>query len=235
MHGNPLILALDVDSADAALALANRLEGKLGAVKIGPRLAMRYGGELVTTLAKSAPVFVDNKYLDIPNTMEAAVRATFEAGATFTTVHAWAGPEALARLGKVEEELNSRRPFKILVVTILTSLNAETLPPGMIREPLANHVSKLADLALANGLTGLVCSSHEVSLLRKKSPQAFLVVPGIRLPTDSAGDQKRIETPEGAIRMGASALVVGRPIYEAADPVQAAENVQQSIRAGTLS
>ncbi len=234
-RNNPLILALDVDTADAALTLAKRLEGRLGAIKIGPRLAMRYGSDLVGKLAQSAPIFVDNKYLDIPNTMEAAVRATFDAGATFTTVHAWAGPEALARLAKVEAELNSRRPFKILVVTILTSFNSETLPPGMAREPLATHVSMLADLALASGLSGIVCSSHEVELLRKKSAQAFLVVPGIRLPSDAAGDQKRIETPETAIRQGASALVVGRPIYEAVDPVQAAENVQQSIRAGAQS
>jgi len=229
------MLALDVDTADAALSLAKRLDGKLGAIKIGPRLSMRYGAELITKLAQSFPVFVDNKYLDIPNTMEAAVRATFDAGATFTTVHSWAGHEALTRLAKVEAELNARRPFKVLVVTILTSFNAETLPPGMVSEPLAIHVSKLADLALASGLTGIVCSSHEVALLRKSSERAFLVVPGIRMPADAAGDQKRIETPEGAIRQGASALVVGRPIYEAKDPVQAAENVQQSIRAGALS
>lgn len=234
-NNNPLMLALDVDDADRAVQLVRRLEGRLGAIKVGPRLILRYGADIVAKLAQSAPVFVDNKYLDIPNTMEAAVRATFDAGATFTTVHAWAGPEALTRLAKVEAELNARRPFKILVVTILTSFNEETLPPGLTREPIGTHVSALADLALRSGLTGIVCSPHEAAALRAKSRDAFLVVPGVRLPTDAAGDQKRVETPEVAIRQGASALVVGRPIYEAADPVAAAENVQQSIRAGALT
>jgi len=234
-NNNPLMLALDVDDAEKAVQLVRRLEGKLGAIKVGPRLVIRYGADMVGKLARSAPVFVDNKYLDIPNTMEAAVRATFDAGATFTTVHAWAGREALARLAKVEAELSARRPFKILVVTILTSFNEETLPPGLTRESIATHVSALADLALESGLTGIVCSPHEAAALRAKSHEAFLVVPGVRLPTDAAGDQKRVETPEAAIRQGASALVVGRPIYEAVDPVAAAENVQRSIRAGALS
>lgn len=234
-NGNPLMLALDVDSSEAALKLVNQLGDRIGAVKIGPRLSVRYGADLVGELARLAPVFVDNKYLDIPNTMEAAVRATFEAGATFTTVHAWAGSEALSRLAKVEAELNARRPFKILVVTILTSFSEGALPPGLEREPLSEHVSRLADLALRCGLTGLVCSPHEAAILRKKSAAAFLVVPGVRLPTDAAGDQKRIETPEAAIRQGASAVVVGRPIYEAANPAIAADNIQASIRAGVRS
>ena len=113
-NNNPLMLALDVDQAEVAVEFAKRLDGKLGAIKIGPRLVLRYGADLISKLATFAPVFVDNKYLDIPNTMEAAVRASFDAGATFTTIHAWAGPEALARLSKVEAELNSKRPFKIL-------------------------------------------------------------------------------------------------------------------------
>jgi orotidine-5'-phosphate decarboxylase len=233
-NGRPLMLALDLDDRNQAVKLVADLADYMGAVKVGPRLLMRYGAELVADLARHLPVFVDNKYLDIPNTMEAAVRATFEAGATFTTVHAWAGPEALQRLAKLEIELNKVRPFKILVVTILTSFNEKTLPPGMSKESIASHVTALADLTLQSGLSGLVCSPHEVSALRQLSKGAFLVVPGIRLPTDAAGDQKRIETPDVAIRQGASALVVGRPIYEAVDPVLAAQKITESIRAGEV-
>jgi orotidine-5'-phosphate decarboxylase len=233
---NPLMLALDVDSAEAALALVEKLHGKLGAIKVGPRLCVRYGAELIGRLAKSAPVFVDNKYLDIPNTMEAAVRATFDAGASFTTVHAWSGAEALKRLASVEAELNKKRPFKILTVTILTSFSQDALPPGLVSEPIENHVLKLAGLALASKLTGLVCSVHELAALRKLSPTAFLVAPGIRLSAggdaDSGSDQKRVETPEAAMRIGASAIVVGRPIYAAADPLAATNLVLESLAAG---
>lgn len=229
---NPLMLALDVDTADEALRLTRLLSGKLGAVKIGPRLLVRYGGELVARIASNAPVFVDQKYLDIPNTMESAVRATFDAGATYATVHAWSGREALERLAKVEHELNQIRPFKILVVTILTSFTEQTLPPGLSQGSVDQHVSRLADLALQSGLTGIVCSPREVAALREKSKDAFLVTPGVRLPTDALGDQKRVETPEAAIRLGASALVVGRPIVEAADPLEAVERFLTSIRMG---
>jgi orotidine-5'-phosphate decarboxylase len=229
---NPLMLALDVDSADEALSLSVKLSGKIGAIKIGPRLCVRYGADLIGRLAQTVPVFVDNKYLDIPNTMEAAVRATFDAGASFATVHAWAGSEAMRRLASVEVELNRRRPFKILTVTILTSFSPATLPPGLTSDSIGDHVLKLADLALTIGLTGLVCSPHEVSALRTRAPEAFLVAPGVRLPGDRDGDQKRVETPESTMRMGASAVVVGRPIYESTDPVAATERVLASIANG---
>lgn len=226
---NQLMLALDVDSAEGALSLLTSLEGKLGAIKLGPRLTMRYGAEFVTKVAKFGPVFVDNKYLDIPNTMEAAIRATFAAGATFATVHSWAGREALCRLAGVEAELCKIRPFKILVVTILTSFSDQTLPPGMEAKPISDHVAELAGLAMESGLSGLVCSSCEVAELRAKWKNAFLVTPGIRLPTDSPGDQMRIETPGEAIRKGTSAIVVGRPITESVSPVEVVERILESI------
>ncbi len=229
---NPLMLALDVDTDSEAFEIAAKLKGKLGAIKLGPRLNMRYGAPLVAKMAEIAPVFVDNKYLDIPSTMEAAVRATFAAGATFATVHAWSGAEALERLAKVEAELNQTRPFQILTVTILTSFNAATLPPGLASESIESHVAKLADLAWTKGLTGIVCSPQELDLLRRRSAQAFLVAPGVRMPGDSAGDQKRVETPENAMRSGASAIVVGRPIVEALDPLSVVEKILASAAAG---
>jgi orotidine-5'-phosphate decarboxylase len=258
---NPVIAALDVDSAEECLRLANLLAGRVGAFKIGPRLCMRYGAHLVEELAKAAPVFVDNKYLDIPSTMVAAIRATFESGATLATVHAWSGPEALALLAQTEVELNKIRPFKILAVTVLTSFDDQTLlvelktnrsagrhakqppggqatqpsaaqaDPGSAPQTIASQVLALAKVSLQAGLSGLVCSSQEVAHLRQLSAQAFLVVPGIRLPTDAAGDQKRIKTPGEARRLGASALVIGRPLYAAADPVAALEKIFANLAA----
>jgi orotidine-5'-phosphate decarboxylase len=226
---NPIIAALDVDSADECFRLAGLLAGKVGALKVGPRLVVRYGAEFVSRLARSAPVFLDNKYLDIPSTMEGAIRASFDAGATLTTIHAWSGKEAMERLAEVERELNERRPFKILAVTILTSYSPDTLPPSLKEQPIARHVDELADLALDCGLSGLVCSPHEVQSLRGKSSSVYLVTPGVRLPTDAVGDQKRVETPAEALRKGASALVIGRPIIESQDPVAAAERILSTI------
>lgn len=232
---NPLIIALDVDSAEECFRLSELLGPYAGAFKVGPRLCMRYGSDLVTKLSKQAPVFVDNKYLDIPSTMEAALRATFEAGATLATVHAWAGKEALATLAKTEQELAKKRPFKVLAVTILTSFTEDTLPPTSVKQPIAASVEALAKLTLESGLSGLVCSPHEVQSLRALNKNAFLVTPGVRLPTDDVGDQKRIETPEQAMKKGSSALVVGRPIIAVKDPVEAAERVLASIRLGNES
>ena len=193
---------------------------------------MRYGASLVADLAKIAPVFVDNKYLDIPSTVDAAIRATFEAGATLATVHCWNGSETLKLLSATEKELNQTRPFKILAVTILTSFNDESLPPGFARAPMQSiqtSVENLAALALENGLSGIVCSPHEVASLRQKNPHAFLVTPGVRMPDDENGDQKRVETPAEAIRKGSSALVVGRPIIASDDPVAAAKRILTSL------
>lgn len=231
---NNLIIALDVDSADECLRLAELLHGYAGAFKVGPRLCMRYGADLVMKLAKRAPVFVDNKYLDIPSTVDAAVRATFEAGATLATVHAWNGKETLERLAQIEKTLNEKRPFKVLAVTILTSFSPETLPPGFTSQSIEQSVERLAELAVASGLTGLVCSPHEVAKLRAQNENSFLVTPGVRLTSDEQGDQKRTETPEESIRKGASALVVGRPIIGAKDPVEAAQRIVASINDGLV-
>lgn len=227
---NPIIAALDVDSAERCFALADQLHGKVGAFKVGPRLVVRYGSELVSRLAESAPVFVDNKYLDIPSTMEGAIRASFDAGATLTTIHAWSGPEAMERLAKVEAELDQKRPFKILAVTILTSFTEKTLPPGLVADPIEKHVAHLAESVFASGLTGIVCSPNEVQKVRGLNKNGYLVTPGVRLPTDALGDQQRVETPKTAIAKGANALVIGRPIIEAADPVRALETILENLR-----
>lgn len=224
---NPLIIALDVDSKEKALQLATDLSPYAGAFKLGPRLIHRYGEEFVKKIASYAPVFVDCKFFDIPSTMESSVQAAFDAGASLVTIHALSGNEAMKKISILEQKLNQLRPFKILCVTILTSWDQQSLPPVMKEEKISQHVVSLAKLASESGLSGLVCSAEELDLLKGKGH--FIVVPGIRI--DSLGDdQKRVMTPELAMKNGASALVVGRPIIAAANPKLAAEEFLKRIK-----
>lgn len=213
---SPIIVALDMDDPVKALEAAEELKDVVGCFKIGPRLLTRLGEEGTRNLAAKAPLFIDCKYFDIPSTMEAAVRAAFDLGATFVTVHALAGLEALTRLKKIQDELSKERPFVILCVTVLTSWDQASLPPSMKPIPISEHVTALAQLAEAAGLKGLVCSPQELSLLQGKG--FYLVTPGVRLDLQDSHDQKRVLGPSEAMAAGASALVVGRPILEARNP-----------------
>lgn len=226
---NPIFVALDVDDPSRAKEMAKTLKGRVGGFKIGPRLLMKDGPQLIAKIAESGPVFVDNKYYDIPSTMESAVRATFEAGASFCTVHAQAGSEALTLLAQLEKELSQQRPFLILSVTILTSFSQETLPDNLKPISIQEHVEKLASVNFSSGLEGLVCSPHEVAELRKKWPDKFYVTPGVRLDSQPRQDQVRVMSPRQAIAAGASALVIGRPILQAADPIRVVEEILSSL------
>jgi orotidine-5'-phosphate decarboxylase len=227
---NPIIVALDVDSKDDALKILDHVGDLVGGVKLGPRLVYRYGAELVTEIAEIAPVFVDNKYFDISSTMVAAVRASFDAGATLVTVHALAGSEALKELHKLELELNQIRAFKILAVTILTSWDKSSMPASFHSWSVENHVRSLTQEVYSSGLRGLVCSGHELEYLNY--PGLFKVTPGIRLSTEQGSeqseDQKRIMTPKQAIKAGASALVIGRPILKAHKPRETILDILES-------
>jgi orotidine-5'-phosphate decarboxylase len=229
----PIILALDVDDFSTALTLARKLEFGLGAIKLGPRLLIHRGQEAIQACAEVAPVFVDNKYYDIPNTMESAVKSTFEAGASLVTVHAAAGQEALERLAKVEKDFSSRREVKVLGVTVLTSFTEANLPAVLKPQKIESLVLSLAEEMMKSGLTGFVCSPHEAKSLREKYAQAFLVTPGIRLEEASiskkSDDQARIMTPKQALKSGSSALVIGRPLLEATDPVKTLEKILKDI------
>jgi orotidine-5'-phosphate decarboxylase len=229
---NPLIVALDVDTRDQALKLADELADIVGGFKIGPRLCLRYGQDFTREVAARGAVFMDNKHFDIPTTMEAAVRASFEAGASLVTVHALAGKEALTLMAAVEKELSQIRLFKILAVTILTSWDQNSLPGNLKSQPISQHVTELADLVLASGLSGLVCSPHELDLLQNKN--LYLVTPGIRFSMDAVGDQKRVMGPDEAMQAGASALVVGRPIIASKNPRESATEYVNGISKKSL-
>jgi orotidine-5'-phosphate decarboxylase len=228
---NPLIFALDVDSEDEAFKRLKPIIDLVGGVKIGPRLGYKCGASFVSKIAEQTSVFIDNKYFDISSTMLAAVKASFDAGATLVTVHAMAGSEALKNLVQLEIELNRIRPFKILAVTILTSWDKSTIPQNFHSWSIENHVKSLAQQAYQAGLRGLVCSGHELELIPQND--FFKVVPGIRLSSDEKPetrheDQKRIMTPKQAIKAGAQALVVGRPILESSNPRETVLEILES-------
>lgn len=217
-----MIVALDVESGREALELARGLKDFAGCLKVGPRLVLREGPGLVRELAQLAPVFLDHKFFDIPSVMEASLRAAFDIGVTLATVHASAGAATLKQLAKVEKELNVKRPFCVLGVTVLTSVSGD-------EAEINKRVSQLASDVHTSGLGGLVCSPHEVAGLKEKFPNLFYVTPGIRSSTDSMDDQSRTMTGAEALRQGASAIVVGRPILKAADPIQAAGRLLKEL------
>lgn len=225
-----LYVALDVDSRDRAIDLARVLCHPKVGFKLGPRLAL-HDSDLVSRISEFGPLFLDCKFLDIPSTMEASVQTAFELGASSCTIHALAGPEALARLAALERSLQNqatsqRRPiFQIHAVTILTSFTQQSLPPSLKHFEIVKHVEALTSDVVSSGLSSVVCSVEEAVSLRARWPMERLniVCPGVRSAGGDKGDQARIATPEVARQAGASSIVVGRPIIEARDPRAALE------------
>jgi orotidine-5'-phosphate decarboxylase len=228
---NPIILALDVDTEKEAMSLAEDLGPIAGALKVGPRLTNRFGPALVKRLSEIAPVFLDHKYYDIPSTMEGAVRSAFDMGATLTTVHASSGTVALSRLALVEKELQKIRPFRILSVTVLTSFKKEDQPP-FYSVPIEKQVNELVRLSRQSGIQGFVCSPHEIRNVRSEASDALIITPGVRAQAVPDDDQTRVMGAQEAIRAGADYLVVGRPIFQAKDPLFALQTFVDDVTLG---
>lgn len=223
-----LAVALDFPDEIEALKLVDRLNGACQWFKVGMELYYAAGNRIVHKLRdRGFSVFLDLKLHDIPNTVAGAVRSATQAGASLLTVHAGGGAAMMSAAAEAASAPGSPR---LLAVTVLTSMDASELAGIGITVSPAEQVLRLARLAQASGIDGMVCSPEEVAALRKQTgPNTLLVIPGIR-PTGSAiGDQKRIATPAEAIAHGASMLVVGRPITRAADPAQAAHAILQEI------
>ena len=220
-----LIVALDVPDAASAAALVKRLDGTCRWFKVGMELFTAAGpGVLEPLLKRGHSVFLDLKFHDIPNTVAGAVRSAAGLGVRMVNVHAAGGPVMLAA---AREALEGRaNPPELLAVTMLTSMDqTQTYAIGFDRSP-AEQVELLARMTLEAGIRGFVCSAEEVARLRALTgPEGVLVTPGIRPAGSAKGDQSRIATPGEALRQGASFLVVGRPITQAADPAEAAEAV----------
>ncbi len=213
-----LIVALDSPDAPSAIALLDQLPDAC-AVKVGSVLLTRAGAGFVRGLtAGGHPVFLDPKWHDIPNTVAGAVNAAAELGVEMVTVHA-AGGDAMLRAAVAA----AAKRIKIVAVTVLTSHDAGSYAAvtGRERIELGDEVMRLAELALGAGVDGIVCSADEVARVRPLVGDRRIVVPGIRRAADLLGDQRRVATPEAAVAAGATHLVVGRPITEAADPAAA--------------
>jgi orotidine-5'-phosphate decarboxylase len=220
-----LIVALDVPDAASAARLVDRLEDTCTWFKVGLELFVAAGPAVLEPLLRMGhSIFLDLKFHDIPNTVAGAVRSAAGLGAKMMTVHAAGGPAMLEAARNALEGISN--PPELLAVTMLTSMDAgQTRAIGLERSP-AEQVELLARMGLAAGMRGFVCSPQEVGAIRALTgPGAILVVPGIRPAGAAPGDQKRIATPAETLRAGASYLVVGRPITQAADPAAAAQAI----------
>lgn len=225
----PVIVALDFASGEEALALARRLDPARCRVKVGKELFVRAGPAVVESLhGLGFQVFLDLKFHDIPNTVVGACRAAAELGVWMLNVHASGGSQMMAAAREAVEGA-ARRPL-LIAVTLLTSINHAALPEIGQQGSLEDTVVRLARLAAASGLDGVVCSAADLASVRGEVPDGFLrVTPGIRPAGADVQDQRRIATPAAALAAGASYLVIGRPITRAADPLAALDAIEAEI------
>jgi orotidine-5'-phosphate decarboxylase len=225
-----LVVALDFPSVDAAMDLVDRLQGTCRWFKVGMELYYAAGNPAIERLRdRGFQVFLDLKLHDIPNTVAGAVRSVAGCGASLLTIHAAGGP-AMMRAAAEAAACAPDSP-RLLAVTVLTSMDGEQLAAVGVADAPGAQVVRLARLAAAAGIDGLVCSAEEVAAVREAVGAGWLlVVPGVRPAGATGDDQRRIATPATAIAGGASMLVVGRPITQAADPAVAAAAILDQIR-----
>ena len=222
---NPIYLAVDVPRLDSALALAQKVKGHVGGLKLGLEFFCAHGHHGVHELAKvGLPIFLDLKLHDIPNTVAAAMQAIHVLEPAIVTVHA-SGGRAMMEDAKAAAGEHTR----VVAVTMLTSLDEGDLARTGVAGSAHDQVLRLAGLAQEAGLDGIVCSGEEVAAVHKQWKNGYLVVPGLRPAGAALGDQKRAVTPRQARDAGASVLVIGRPISRAEDPVAAARAIEATL------
>ncbi|MDB6121064.1 MAG: Orotidine 5-phosphate decarboxylase [Pedosphaera sp.] len=231
---NPIIVALDVPQVETALQLAAQLAPVVGAFKIGGELFTSAGPDIVRRIrATGAAVFLDLKFHDIPNTVAKSIAAATRLDVQMLTIHTSGGLEMMQAAEQSAQQTalqSGRNAPLVLGVTVLTSMDSNTLSEIGMSANVGHQVERLATLAAKAGLRGLVCSPLEITALRQVLPPAMqLVTPGIRTGAEKADDQKRTLTPKEALDAGANWLVIGRPIYAAENPRAAAEKILASI------
>ena len=225
-----LIVALDFPSRTQAIALVQQLDPALCCLKVGSEMFTSLGPDFIQDLARNGyKIFLDLKFHDIPNTVAQACLSAAKLGVWMINVHASGGlammKAAVAALDSCEES----RPL-LIAVTVLTSMDSNELPAIGVDHSAEQQVTRLALLAKQAGLDGVVCSAHEVPLVKQQCGEQFLTVtPGIRLPGDARDDQARVMTPEQAVKLGSDYLVIGRPITRASDPAQTVHSILNSI------
>lgn len=227
-----LIVALDVDTPSEALSLVKQLHNVAGMFKIGSQLFTLAGPQIVKDVIDSgAKVFLDLKFHDIPHQVAGSARSAAQLGVSLFTVHASGGLEMMQRAVQAVTDVAERNGMpraKVLAVSVLTSMDANTLSQIGVNSDPEESVRRLVKLAAEAGVDGVVASPQEAQGIRSAlhKPDFLIVTPGIRpAGKNAADDQRRVATPAAALRAGASYLVVGRPITAAADPVAAAREI----------
>tara|TARA_B100000035_G_C20878213_1_gene499332 strand:+ start:153 stop:860 length:708 start_codon:yes stop_codon:yes gene_type:complete len=228
-----IIVALDYDNQQDAMFMAQCLDPQRCRLKVGKELFTIAGPELIKSLHQLGfEVFLDLKFHDIPNTVAKAVLAAAKLGVWMVNVHASGGSEMMETTIAAMQTAGGKQPL-LIAVTVLTSMDAHGLRETGINQTPAERVLELAKLTQNSGLAGVVCSAQEAQLLKQQLGSEFiLVTPGIRPAFASVGDQKRIMTPAQAIAAGSDYLVIGRPITQAEDPMQALRLIEAEILAG---
>jgi orotidine-5'-phosphate decarboxylase len=225
MSHNPIYLALDLPRLDAAEALARKVAGHVGGLKLGLEFFCAHGHHGVHEIARiGLPIFLDLKLHDIPNTVAAAMQSIHVLEPAIVTVHASGG-----RAMMEDAKAAAGEHCKVVAVTVLTSLDERDLARTGVSGSAHDQALRLAELAQAAGLDGIVCSGHEVGDIHRQWKNGFFVVPGLRPANGNNGDQKRTVTPREARDAGASVLVVGRPISRAEDPLAAARAIEATL------
>jgi orotidine-5'-phosphate decarboxylase len=247
-RANPVYCGVDTVDLSKATKLIRCIAGgpkpAVGGIKLGLEFFLAHGAPGVRyafpdpVRATGVGFFLDLKLHDIPNTVAGGIRAVIDLAPTFITIHASGGRDmlkaAVDEAGMQAAKLSVPRP-RLLGVTVLTSLDRSDLEATGVDADPSDQVVRLAGLARASGLDGVICSPLEVAALRKQCGSDFvLMVPGIRPAGSSADDQKRSMTPRQAVELGATNLVVGRPIYQAADPRAAAEAIAREAGVNDL-
>ncbi|WP_421134582.1 orotidine-5'-phosphate decarboxylase [Alteromonas sp. A079] len=231
MQESQVIVALDYDNKENALAFVEQLSPSLCKLKVGKEMFTLFGPEFVKALvAKGFDVFLDLKFHDIPNTVAKACKAAAELGVWMVNVHA-SGGVPMMKAAKEAIASSAHPETKLIAVTVLTSMDEAQLRDVIDGVTPEQQVLRLAELTKKAGLDGIVCSAQEAEVLRSSFSSEFLLVtPGIRPVGSDAGDQKRVMTPTQAIDSGVSYLVMGRPITQADDPVAVLNSVNGEIK-----
>ncbi len=225
-----IIVALDVPSTSLLVESITRLPRAIEWYKIGLELFCAEGPQVLKPLKdQQKRIFLDLKLHDIPRTVERAVTSIAHHGIDLLTLHASGGRAMLSAAVEAAKTTSDGR-MKLLAVTVLTSLDQQDLHESGIQRKPREHALALAEMAYSCGVDGIVCSLHEAAAIRANlGSTALIVTPGIRLPDQSVGDQKRVGTPRDAMLAGATHLVIGRPLMEANDPVAVYDAIQRNL------
>ncbi len=220
-----IYVAIDTPDLEVAKALASKVHSHVGGIKLGLEFFSANGRAGVREMAHiGLPIFLDLKLHDIPNTVGKAIQALRPLNPAILTVHAAGGRSMM-------EDAKAAAPTgtKVVAVTVLTSLDGADLAAAGVTGSPHDQVERLTRSAMEAGLDGVVCSGEEVAAAKAIWPKGFFVVPGVRPADGLAGDQKRVVTPRVALDRGASVLVIGRPITQAADPDVAARAIGATL------